>query len=114
MSIGAGGSHDSDLGIATSLVAAMHASYGLDDSLICFGTRQDAVGLIALDDSLRARVERHLKSLQSRADELVERHREAVLEVARRLSTDRYLGGDVVRRIFESIQASRVGEDGGS
>jgi hypothetical protein len=114
MSAGAGGSHDSDLGIATSLVAAMHASYGLDDSLVCFGTRQDAVALIAIDGALKARVERHLQELQRRADELVERHREVVLEVARRLSSDRYVSGDVLTRIFEASRASHVGEDGAS
>jgi ATP-dependent Zn protease len=112
MSAGAGGSHDSDLGIATSLVAAMHASSGLDDSLVCFGTRQDAVALIAIDGALKARVERHLQELQRRADELVERHREVVLEVARRLSSDRYVSGDVLRQIFERSRASHIGEHG--
>lgn len=100
ISTGSGGGDDSDLAWATRLVATLHASTGLGDTLTYLTSHQDALSAVRGSRNLRATVERHLKALQARADELVMRHRDTIIAVADQLRIRRQLSGEEVRRIF--------------
>jgi cell division protease FtsH len=98
-SIGAGGVDTSDLAHATRLIAALHISFGLGDTLTYLGPSADAQERLSYDPLLRDRVEKHLGVLQERAYVLVEKHREAIERVASSLSERKYLSGDAIREI---------------
>jgi ATP-dependent Zn protease len=101
--LGAGGDHQSDLALATQLVATLHASAGLGDTLTYLVSHQEALTAVREDRELRSTVELHLRALQVRADELVRRHRDAIIAVADQLGARRQLSGDEVRRIFDAM-----------
>lgn len=103
ISTGAGGSDDSDLGRATTLVAHMHTSLGMAGKLIYRAAPADALRLVSLDPLLHREVEADLQRLAARATEIVRRHRDLVEAVARRLLKKRYVAGDEFRRIVRSI-----------
>jgi cell division protease FtsH len=65
-STGAGGSAESDLGSATMLIAALHASFGMGDDLVYLGAGEDLLQELGLNQELRHRVERHLRELDAR------------------------------------------------
>ncbi|MGN6310704.1 MAG: ATP-binding protein [Xanthobacteraceae bacterium] len=102
ISIGSGGGDDSDLAWATRLVTTLHASTGLGGSLIYLTSHQDALSAVRRDHDLRATVERHLTALQIRANELVVRHRDAIIAVADQLRIQRQVSGEEIRRIVET------------
>lgn len=101
--LGAGGEHQSDLARATQLVATLHASAGLGDTLTYLVSHEEALTAVREDRELRSTVELHLRALQVRADELVCRYRDAIIAIADQLSTRRQLSGDEVRRIFDAM-----------
>ncbi|MBN8978636.1 MAG: AAA family ATPase [Rhizobiales bacterium] len=100
-SLGAGGDDQSDLALVTQLVATLHASTGLGETLAYLVAHQDALAAVRSDRDLRSRVEKHMQDLQIRTDDVVRRHRDAILAVADQLRTRRQLSGDEVRRIFD-------------
>ncbi|WP_074118753.1 AAA family ATPase [Bradyrhizobium sp. AS23.2] len=102
MAVGAGGSDDSDLAQVTQFVTTLHASTGLGDTLTYIASYQDALKAVRRDPELRSKVERHLQALQNRSDEVVRRHRDAILAVADRLAAHRQLSGEEIRRIVEA------------
>lgn len=102
-SLGAGGSDESDLAQVTQWVAALHASTGLGDTLAYITSHQDALQAVRRHPELRLKVEQHLQVLQARTDELVRRHRDAILALADRLQTRRHLSGEEIRRIVEQF-----------
>jgi cell division protease FtsH len=97
--LGAGGDDESDLAQVTQLIATLHASTGLGNTLTYLVSHQDALTAVRADRELRSSVEQHLRTLQTRTDELVRRHRDAILAVADQLRTRRQLSGAEVRRI---------------
>lgn len=62
-SVGAGGDDDSDLAQATQLIAALHASAGLGDTLTYMVSLRDALTAVRTDRKLRSKVEEHLRVL---------------------------------------------------
>jgi cell division protease FtsH len=100
-SLGAGGDDGSDLAQATQFIATLHASAGLGDTLTYLVSHRDALAAVRADQRLRNRVEQHLRILQARADEMVQRHRDAIVAVADQLRTRRQLSGEEVRRIVD-------------
>jgi cell division protease FtsH len=104
--LGSGGDENSDLAQVTQLVATLHASTGLCGTLTYVISYQDALQAVRADLKLRARVEAHLRKLQARADEIVRRHRDAIIAVAHQLRLRRHLSGDEIRRIFEATAPS--------
>ncbi|MGM5022187.1 AAA family ATPase [Tardiphaga sp. 367_B4_N1_1] len=100
--LGAGGDDESDLAQVTQLVATLHASSGLGDTLTYVTSFKEALAAVRGDRKLRSKVERHMQALQGRAEEIVHRHREAIVAVADRLRTRRQLSGEEVRRIVEA------------
>jgi cell division protease FtsH len=101
-SLGAGGDDESDLAQATQFIATLHASAGLGDTLTYLVSHRDALAAVRVDERLRGRVERHLRTLHIRADEIVHRHRDAIIAVANQLQIRRQLSGDEIRQIVEA------------
>lgn len=103
-SVGAGGDDDSDLAQATQLIAALHASAGLGDTLTYTASLQDALTAVRTDPELRSKVEQHLRILQTRAENLVREHRDEILAVVDRLRARRQLSGEEIRRIIDATR----------
>jgi ATP-dependent Zn protease len=110
VSTGAGGSTDSDLGSATLMIGALHASFGMGDDLVYLGAGDELLREIAMNSQLRARVERHLRELEARAEDLVRKNRDAILAVADRLAIRRYLRGDEITKIMQSVGNATSGK----
>jgi cell division protease FtsH len=106
VTLGCGGDDDSDLAQVTQLIATLHASTGLGDTLVYIASYQDALNAVRGDRDLRSKVERHLQLLQARTGEIVRRHRDAIIAVADRLRTRRRLSGEEIRRIVDATPAS--------
>lgn len=110
---GAGGSEDSDLGLATSLATVLHASVGLGDSLIYRAAPSDAPKLLE-DPLFRRQVDNTLGDLYARTLDLVRSQKTALLSVAEALLERRFLTGPEVTEIMsgknESAEAdSQIG-----
>jgi cell division protease FtsH len=101
-SVGAGGDDDSDLAQVTQLVATLHASVGLGDTLTYLVSHREALAAVRTDHDLRSTVEKHLRALQARTEDFVRRHRDQVLKVADRLCARRQLSGEDIRRLIET------------
>jgi hypothetical protein len=108
-SAGAGSADYSDLALGTRMLAAMHGSEGLGETMIYLTPHERALEVVRTDPLLRSRVERDLQRLQRRADALVHRHRHALRAVAEALRARRHLSGDTVRRIFEAHPPASAG-----
>jgi hypothetical protein len=102
-STGSGGNDNSDLGVATAMIAVLHTSTSLVDTLFHRCSSEDALATVRSDPALRRRVERHLRELEERACELVQRHRDSILAVADELAAKRHLTGEAVISIIERI-----------
>ncbi|MBB1090459.1 AAA family ATPase [Rhodopseudomonas palustris] len=103
VSLGSGGTGASDLALATKMVAALHASSGLGETLTYLSSHEDALETLRFDVGLRMRVEREMIAVQERADELVRRHRAAILAVAEQLRARRQLTGTEIRKIVDEV-----------
>lgn len=106
ISLGSGGDDDSDLAVVTQFVASLHASTGLAGSLVYLVSHDQALQAVRTDLQMRARVERHIRKLQARADAVVRRHQAAIVTVAEQLRIRRHLTGDEVRQIFKATSPS--------
>jgi cell division protease FtsH len=106
IALGCGGDDDSDLAVVTQLIGTLHASTGHGSTLTYLVSHDDVLQAVRGDLALRARVERHIRRLQARADKIVREHRGAILAVAERLRIRRHVSGDEIRRIFEATPAS--------
>lgn len=108
--VGAGGNDESDLAQVTQIVATLHASSGLGDTLTYITSYKEALAAVRDDCELRSKVEMHLRALQGRAEEIVDRHRDAIIAVADQLRTRRQLSGEEIRRIFDATSPSDQSE----
>jgi cell division protease FtsH len=106
IALGCGGDADSDLAIVTQFLASLHASTGHGSSLVYLVSHEAALEIVRSDLKVRARVERDMRRLQKRANEIVRRHRDAILAVAEQLRIRRRMSGDEIRRIFELTTAA--------
>jgi ATP-dependent Zn protease len=104
MSTSAGGAPESDLGAATAMIAAVHASFGMGEDCVYLGTSDEMLREISLNFDLRGRVARDLRELDERAAALVERERASILAVAQRLAAKRFLSGEEVAEIVAAAQ----------
>jgi hypothetical protein len=113
---GAGGTEDSDLGLATRVVAALHASWGLGGSLLHRAVPEEAVEVLNGDPEFRHKVEQDLDRLYARAVSVVRENHSAIEVVARRLVERRFLDGDEFRELLASASQTtfmRQGTAGG-
>jgi cell division protease FtsH len=102
-SIGGGGATTSDDGIASSLLSVIHASTSLTGELFHRCSTDDALATVRADPQLRHKVELHLRQLEVRATDLVERHLASISAVAEELARKRYLTGDEVVAIMRAV-----------
>lgn len=105
---GAGGHPNSDLAIVTRIVAALHASLGLADSLIYRGEPGSLHEALIYDPNLRASVEDDMRKLHARADELVRLHKKEIEAVAEALLLRRHLSANEVKKIVSRTKEQAV------
>jgi hypothetical protein len=90
----------SDLAKSTTLLAGLHRSFGLGDTLIVVGGPEDMSDTLRFDPALRATVEADLQRLYAEAQRLVAEHGPAIDLVAAALARRRFLSGDEVRALI--------------
>lgn len=105
-STGSGGKRESDLGQATGLIAACHASYGIADTLTWRAEPKDAAQLLNSDIRLRASVEENLQRLFKEATSLVRQHRHAILATAEVLMAQGHASGAQVAATLSGASAT--------
>jgi len=114
---GASGSERSDLAIATSLLAGVHASLGLGDTLAYRAAPEHARALMNSDPDLRRQVEDDLARLYAQARSLVREHRGFIAAVADVLIAEKRMTGDEFARLstayFRARKAVRGRRSGG-
>lgn len=106
--VGSGGDDKSDLAQVTQFITTLHASSGLGDTLTYISSFEGALSAVRGDRELRSIVEQHMRALQRQAEELVHKHRDAIIAVAEQLKIHRQLSGDNVRRIVEETEAACI------
>lgn len=119
-SAGSGGTDDSDLADATRLVGALHVSLGLGEELLFRAEIDDVSRAVAMDPSLRTRVEADLRRLEKDTMELLRSSRSRVDRLARELVRRRYLDRDRISAILgrgtpassRAIRSTRGGAGG--
>ncbi|RDI58571.1 AAA family ATPase [Microvirga subterranea] len=94
-----------DLREATRLVAAIHASFGLGDTLAHRAPHEEAELLLRLDPKLTAVVEADLRRLMTRAVALVREHEHSIRTVAGALVARRTLVGMDLTEIIARSEA---------
>jgi hypothetical protein len=90
----------SDLAKATTLLAGLHAAFGLGDTLLAVGGPEDVADMLRFDPALRAVVEADLQRLYGEAQALVAARRAEIDAVATALVRQRFLTGDEVRALI--------------
>lgn len=108
---GAGGATESDLGVATKLIAGLHGSYGLGERLVMRAPYDSVADVLKWDPGFTKTVDDHLKELLGRAREFVRKHRDLIVVLAHRLVEERVIDGAELRRIIvtASTPAPRTG-----
>jgi ATP-dependent Zn protease len=101
---GAGGEGQSDLAAATSLLAALRASYGLYDQLVWRAPPEAASAVVNRDPALRRKIEADLARLYRQALRLMRERRPQVEAIADQLLARRRLSGEEIRRIAAASQ----------
>lgn len=102
---GAGGGPGSDLHRASEMVIALHAAYGLGQSLL-YRSPSDAAEAMRHDPAFRRAVEADLARLFAEATRLVRENRPAIEAVAERLVAARVLSGAEVEAIVAGRRAT--------
>jgi cell division protease FtsH len=102
-SVGSGGTDKSDDGIATSMISVLYASTSLTGEFFHLCSSDEALATVRTDPRLRDLVEQHLRRLEKRATDLVERYRECIDAVAKALAKSRYLTGDEVIAVLQAV-----------
>jgi ATP-dependent Zn protease len=94
----------SDLGRVSRQLAMLHASSGLIGSLLMRADGDEAaLAVVRADPVLRAAVEQHMQRLHGRARDLVERHRDRIIAVAKALTVRRHLDAVDVVEILAAV-----------
>lgn len=100
-SAGAGGADDSDLARVTGIVASMHLSFGLMDTLSYVARAESALVAARQNPVVMRQVEHELQKLFGQAKALVEKERAAITTVAHELMRDRVMSGARLGQILE-------------
>lgn len=105
-STGSGGSADSDLAIATRMIASLHATYGLGTTLTYMGPPGETAQDLRFSPALKQVVDKALATLHAEALRLVEANRPAIQAVAEALLARRHLGAKDFVAIVEASDAA--------
>ncbi|TGE02651.1 AAA family ATPase [Methylobacterium nonmethylotrophicum] len=114
---GAGGGRESDLAVATGLLASKVASWGLSGSLLYRGDHSEVQALLRTDGAFLDEVRHDLDRVYAKALRLVRENMDRIERVADCLVERRVLGGDEVRAIIADTpvtppDGATVGEGG--
>jgi cell division protease FtsH len=101
-SVGSGGTDTSDDGICTTMISVLYASTSLTGEFFHLCSSDEALATVRADPRLRHLVEQHLRRLEKRATDLVERYSECIDAVAKALAKSRYLTGDEVIAVLQA------------
>jgi cell division protease FtsH len=104
----------SDLESATRNMAMIHGESGLGNTISYLGNNDQILELLRTDRALRRHVERDLRRLEARAEDIIRSHRDAVIAVAAELRRKRQLSGDEVRAIFEATRGKETAKEEGA
>ena len=108
-SAGAGGTDQSDLGLATRMLAAMQVSQGLGEaSLVYLSASDEALEAVRRDPVLRKAIDGQLRDLQARAVDILRQNRATVLAIADALVERRFLGGAEIAAIAARFSSGTV------
>jgi ATP-dependent Zn protease len=88
---GAGGSHGSDLALATKLIAGLYTTLGLEDTLVHRASREEIGQVLNADVGLRRKVGDVLAELNAEVEAILAGHREALEGLAMALLQRRFL-----------------------
>jgi hypothetical protein len=91
------------------LLAGLHASFGLGDTLLAVGGPDDVGDMLRFDPQLRATVEADLQRLYAEAQRLVAEHGPAIDLVAAALARRRFLTGDEARALIRRTRRRPAG-----
>lgn len=97
---GAGGAAESDLGVATRMMASLHGSLGLGDRLVMRAPSSAITEVLRYDPGFARTVDEHLAKLLDQARDFVRCHRDLIMGVADALVEARVLDGDDLRRLI--------------
>jgi cell division protease FtsH len=113
-SVGSGGTDTSDDAIATTMLSILYASTSVTGELFHLCSSDDALATVRADPRLRRMVEQHLRQLEKRASDLVERYREHIDAVAIALAKKRHLTGDEVVAVMQATGYLKLIESEGA
>ena len=105
---GAGGVANSDLALATRLIASIHGSLGLADTLVFRSAIEDVASFMTFDADFRKLVEDDLRRLSAKTELLVRQRRSDIAKVAELLLDRRYLTADEVRAVLKTASHERI------
>lgn len=107
---GSGGVPGSDLARATETALAMETSYGFGaEHPLLYRPGKDQQGLLHYDGHLAKRVHARLEAAHRTASDLLAANRDVLLDVARRLESERVLEGPTLRSLIDDIRTRIVG-----
>lgn len=102
---GAGGTDDSDLAQATSMIGTMFMSTGLEDTLVYRGDAARLTELIGYDAELRRRIDEVLRRLLTEVHQLLQARRAELERLADALAERRFLTGEDIKDLLEPMAA---------
>lgn len=115
VSMGSGGSAESDIARATAVAAALEISWGFGDTMVWLATPETAMGQLRLDPLLRARVANHLQRAETEATQILEANRTLIEEMAATLVKQKLITGAALDALTARVVRPAVGvEDSGA
>lgn len=106
---GSGGVAGSDLARATETALAMETAYGFGgEHPLLYRPGSEQQGLLHYDGHLAKRVHTRLEAAHCTASDMLAEHRDVLLDVARRLESERVLEGSSLRSLIDDIR-TRIG-----
>lgn len=97
-----------DLEMATRLVGTLHVSLGMGRSLVHRGSPDDVDRVITIDPEIRRDVDEHLRRLEQRAIEMVNRHKTRIIDLAAELRRFRLLTTAHLQKIFDKVENQKT------
>lgn len=112
VSMGAGGSAESDIARATAVAAALEISWGLGDSMVWLATPEAAMGQLRLDPLLRARVANHLQLAEAKATRILQANLSLLKEMAQALVKQKLITGAGLDALTARVVRPAAGAEG--
>lgn len=111
VSMGAGGSAESDIARATAIAAALEISWGLGDTMVWLATPEAAMGHLRLDPLLRARVTNHLHLAEAKATRILQANLSLLKEMAQALVKRKLITGADLDALTGQVVMPPVGDE---